>query len=102
MKKKKRSKLLAVLLVMATGTSLLSGCGRKIAEKEDAETITVYLWSTSLYDKYAPYIQEQLPDINVEFVVGNNDLDFINFLMKTVDCRILLPAAGFPCMTQVR
>ena len=45
--KKKRSKLLAVLLVMATGTSLLSGCGRKIAEKEDAETITVYLWSTS-------------------------------------------------------
>ena len=32
MKKKKRSKLLAVLLVMATGTSLLSGCGRKIAE----------------------------------------------------------------------
>ena len=74
MKKKKRSKLLAVLLVMATGTSLLSGCGRKIAEKEDAETITVYLWSTSLYDKYAPYIQEQLPDINVEFVVGNNDL----------------------------
>ena len=80
MKKKKRSKLLAVLLVMATGTSLLSGCGRKIAEKEDAETITVYLWSTSLYDKYAPYIQEQLPDINVEFVVGNNDLDFYKFL----------------------
>ena len=80
MKKKKRSKLLAVLLVMATGTSLLSGCGRKSAEKEDAETITVYLWSTSLYDKYAPYIQEQLPDINVEFVVGNNDLDFYKFL----------------------
>ena len=82
MKKKKRSKLLAVLLVMATGTSLLSGCGRKIAEKEDAETITVYLWSTSLYDKYAPYIQEQLPDINVEFVVGNNDLDFYKFLKE--------------------
>ena len=82
MKKKKRSKLLAVLLVMATGTSLLSGCGRKIAEKEDAETITVYLWSTSLYDKYAPYIQEQLPDINVEFVVGNNDLDFYRFLKE--------------------
>ena len=29
--------------------------------------------------KYAPYIQEQLPDINVEFVVGNNDLDFYRF-----------------------
>ena len=31
---KKRNKLLAVLLVMTTGTSLLSGCGRKIAEKK--------------------------------------------------------------------
>ena len=67
---------------MVTVISLLSGCGRKSAEKEDAETITVYLWSTQLYEKYAPYIQEQLPDINVEFVVGNNDLDFYKFLKK--------------------
>ena len=66
--------------MMVTVLSLLSGCDGKIAEKEDAETITVYLWSTSMYEKYAPYIQEQLPDINVEFVVGNNDLDFYRFL----------------------
>ena len=58
------------------------GCGGKSAKKEDAETITVYLWSTSLYEKYAPYIQEQLPDINVEFVVGNNNLDFYKFLKE--------------------
>ena len=80
MNKKKRDRVLSVLLVMVTAISLLSGCGGKSAEKEDAETITVYLWSTSLYEKYAPYIQEQLPDINVEFVVGNNDLDFYKFL----------------------
>ncbi len=80
MKKKKWNRVLAVLLVMVTSISLLSGCGSKSAEKEDAETITVYLWSTNLYEKYAPYIQEQLPDINVEFVVGNNDLDFYKFL----------------------
>ena len=82
MKKKKWSRVLSVLLVMVTVISLLSGCGRKRAEKEDAETITVYLWSTSLYEKYAPYIQEQLPDIQVEFVVGNNDLDFYRFLKE--------------------
>ena len=80
MRKKKWNRVLSVLLVMVTAISLLSGCGGKSAEKEDAETITVYLWSTSLYEKYAPYIQEQLPDINVEFVVGNNDLDFYKFL----------------------
>ena len=80
MKKKKWNKILSVLLVMMTAVSFLSGCSRRSAEKEDEETITVYLWSTSLYEKYAPYIQEQLPDINVEFVVGNNDLDFYKFL----------------------
>ena len=80
MKKKRWSKVLSVCLVMVTSLSLLSGCGEKSAKKEDEETITVYLWNTNLYEKYAPYIQEQLPDINVEFVVGNNDLDFYKFL----------------------
>ena len=80
MKKKKWNRVLSVLLMMGLSISLLTGCGGKSAEKEDAETITVYLWSTNLYEKYAPYIQEQLPDINVEFVVGNNDLDFYKFL----------------------
>ena len=38
MKKKKWNKILAVLLAMVTAISLLSGCGSKSAEKEDAET----------------------------------------------------------------
>ena len=80
MKKKTWNKVFCVLLVMVTVISLLSGCGGNRAEKEDAETITVYLWSTNLYEKYASYIQKQLPDINIEFVVGNNDLDFYRFL----------------------
>ena len=82
MKKKKWNRFLPALLVMVTAISLLSGCVGKSAEKEDAETITVYLWSTSLYERYAPYIQEQLPDVNVEFVVGNNNLDFYKFLKE--------------------
>ena len=80
MKKKKQSRALYVLLMMVAAMVLLSGCGGKRAEKEDADTLTVYLWSTKLYEKYAPYIQKQLPDINIEFVVGNNDLDFYRFL----------------------
>ena len=82
MEKKKWNRALPALLVMVTAISLLSGCGGKSAKKEDAEIITVYLWSTSMYEKYAPYIQEQLPDINVEFVVGNNNLDFYKFLKE--------------------
>ena len=82
MKKEKRNRIISALMVLVMGVLLMTGCGEKSAEKEDAETLTVYLWSTTLYDKYAPYIQEQLPDINIEFVVGNNDLDFYKFLDK--------------------
>ena len=88
MKMKKRNRVLSALFVMAAVILLLAGCaGNSVEkeEKEDAETITVYLWSTNLYEKYAPYIQEQLPDINVEFVVGNNDLDFYKFLKENGD-----------------
>ena len=80
MKQRRWNRLLSVLLAVATAVSLLAGCGGKSPEEEDAETITVYLWTTKLYEKYAPYLQEQLPDINIEFVVGNNDLDFYRFL----------------------
>ncbi len=84
MKKKRWSRLLALLLVLGLSVSLLAGCGAESTEaaasKEDAETIQVYLWTTNLYDTYAPYIQSQLPDVNIEFIVGNNDLDFYKFL----------------------
>lgn len=86
MKKKRWSRLLALLLVLGLSVSLLAGCGAESAEaaasKEDAETIQVYLWTTNLYDTYAPYIQSQLPDVNIEFVVGHNDLDFYKFLQE--------------------
>ncbi|MGN1248860.1 MAG: extracellular solute-binding protein, partial [Candidatus Spyradocola sp.] len=68
--------LLALLMAMA----LLVGCGTNGTAREDADTITVYLWTTAMYEKYAPYIQSQLPDINIQFVVGNNDLTYYEFL----------------------
>ncbi|WP_418988224.1 ABC transporter substrate-binding protein [Agathobaculum sp.] len=82
MKTKKRKRGLSVLLaVLAAAVCLLTGCGAQKSEaKEDAETIQVYLWNTTLYENYAPYIQSQLPDVNIEFIVGNNDLDFYKFL----------------------
>ena len=80
-KKKMRRGLSLVLAVLIAGVCLLSGCGaNKRAAQEDAETIQVYLWNTTLYENYAPYIQSQLPDVNIEFIVGNNDLDFYRFL----------------------
>ena len=86
MKAKALRRLVSVLAALVMAVSLLAGCGTKTAEQvqeqEDAQTIQVYLWSTSLYETYAPYVQSQLPDVNIEFIVGNNDLDFYKFLQE--------------------
>ena len=79
-------RLVSALLALVVGISLLTGCGTKspeqVEKQEDAQTIQVYLWTNNLYETYAPYIQSQLPDVNVEFIVGNNDLDFYKFLQQ--------------------
>ena len=84
--KKTLHRLISALAALVIGLSLLTGCGGKSAEQvqqqEDAQTIQVYLWSNSLYEIYAPYVQSQLPDVNIEFIVGNNDLDFYKFLQQ--------------------
>ena len=86
MKKKRLYKVFALLAATVLGISLLSACAEKGAEstqkQEDSETIQVYLWTANLYEKYAPYVQAQLPDVNIEFIVGNNDLGFYKFLQQ--------------------
>ena len=72
----RKVRLICVILTAALLLALLAGCA---GEKEE-DTITVYMWSAGLYDSYAPYIQSQLPDLDIQFVVGNNDLDFYKFL----------------------
>ena len=96
MKTKTLRRLFSMLAALVMGLSLLTGCSEKNAERtqeqEDAQTIQVYLWSTSLYENYAPYVQAQLPDVNIEFIVGS----------KTAVCRISSPAAGSRCTMRHR
>ena len=86
MNKRTLHRLFSVLMALVMAVSMLTGCGTKNAEnvekQEDAQTIQVYLWTNNLYETYAPYIQSQLPDVNIEFIVGNNDLDFYKFLQE--------------------
>ena len=86
MKNKRLHTVFSLFAALVLGVSLLGGCAAKTTEQlqaqEDAETIQVYLWTNALYEKYAPYVQSQLPDVNIEFIVGNNDLDFYKFLQQ--------------------
>lgn len=84
MKKKPWKRMRITLLLSALSAFLMTGCGKpdtaKLQAQEEAETIRVYLWTTNLLDEYAPYVQSQLPDTNIEFIVGNNNLDYYTFL----------------------
>ena len=86
MSKRTFHRLISAFAALVIGLSVLTGCGTKTAgnveKQEDAQTIQVYLWTNNLYETYAPYIQSQLPDVNIEFIVGNNDLDFYKFLQE--------------------
>ena len=59
----------AIMLCAVILLTILAGCG-STKEKEQKNAITVYLVTNALYDQYAPYIQTQLPDVNIEFIVG--------------------------------
>ena len=86
MNKRTFRRLISAFAALVIGLSVLTGCGTKTAKnvekQEDAQTIQVYLWTNNLYETYVPYIQSQLPDVNIEFIVGNNDLDFYKFLQE--------------------
>ena len=75
MKKKKR--YLAVLVAgVLLATAVLSGCGQSKKEiSKNDDHLTVYLWENRLMKNIVPYIQEQFPDYDIEFIVGNNDTD---------------------------
>ncbi len=90
--KKRRICLLMVLVMIVT---LCAGCGVESTAKEDEDTITVYLWTNAMYEKYAPYIQSQLPNMNIQFVVGNNDLDFYKFLNENGELPDIITCCRF-------
>ena len=59
-------------------TGILAGCGQ--SKKDDH--LTVYLWENRLMKNIAPYIHEQFPDQDIEFIIGNNDTDLYSYFKE--------------------
>lgn len=70
----KRSLVTVVLILLI----ILSGCTR-VKEEEKDNHLTVFLWQSSLIKHLVPYIHEQFPDKDIEFIVGNNDTDLYSY-----------------------
>lgn len=82
MKKAKRC-LIAVVSGVLVATAVLSGCGqsKKEVSKND-DHLTIYLWENRLMKNIAPYIHEQFPDQDIEFIIGNNDTDLYSYFKE--------------------
>ena len=84
---KKRSTW-ALLLSATLLITALGGCG-SFGGKQEAENnrkddnhLTVYLWDSSLMGEFASYVKEQCPDVDVEFISGNNNVFLYDYLEK--------------------
>ncbi|MGN0703406.1 MAG: extracellular solute-binding protein [Lentihominibacter sp.] len=76
-----KGRICSVLLpVMAVFSVLLTAACSFSVSSDEKDNITVYLWDSRLLDSYAPYIQSHFPEDDIEFAVGNNDLEFYQFL----------------------
>lgn len=92
--KKKRG--FSLLLALACVISLLTGCETKkgtAAGKEDH--LTVYLWNNNMVEYVVPYIKEQIPGQEIEFIVGNNNVDLYNYLAEHGDLPDIITTRRF-------
>ncbi|MGN1261770.1 MAG: carbohydrate ABC transporter substrate-binding protein [Candidatus Enteromonas sp.] len=77
--KTRRLRFQSALIALSLGALALSSCG---PDSTKEKPLTIYLWSNALYQSCAPNLQKQFPDIEMQFVVGQNDLDFYAFMNK--------------------
>lgn len=92
----KRKQTLSVLLVLACALAMLSGCGlqEKSAEEKDNH-LTVYVWNNNIIKYVVPYIEEQIPDQEIEFIVGNNNVDLYKYLEEHGDLPDIITTRRF-------
>lgn len=81
-------KIGVILLCIAMLITTLSGCGTTNGKPETENNqnadnhLTVYLWDSSLMGEFASYVKEQCPDVDVEFISGNNNVFLYDYLEK--------------------
>lgn len=74
----RKTRMIILLLFSILITITISGC---FLNKEDNH-LTVYLWTSKLFDEFQSFVEEECPDIEIEFIAGNNDLHLYEYLAE--------------------
>ena len=71
------------IMAVVLSAAALAGCGTtNNNQAKNNKPLTVYLWDTDLIKGLTPYLHEQLPDQDIEFIAGNNDTDLYSYLQE--------------------
>nr|MDD6336370.1 extracellular solute-binding protein [bacterium] len=77
---KKRWMAVIVAVVMLMG---LCACGQTGGGKAaDSNRITMYLWDKSMTKELTPWLEKQFPQLEFEFIIGYNSMDFYSYLLE--------------------
>lgn len=66
----------------AGGSATSTASTASSAASAGKNPLTVYLWDTDLVRDLAPYIRQQLPGKDIQFIGGNNDVDLYSYLLE--------------------
>lgn len=75
------NKLKKCLTGLLAFSMILSGCAKTDTRKDDHH-LTVFLWESRLVKNLAPYIRSQYPDMDIEFISGNNNTDLYEYYQE--------------------
>ena len=75
------NRLKKCLVGLLAFSMILSGCAKTDTTKDDHH-LTVFLWESRLVKNLAPYIRSQYPDMDIEFISGNNNTDLYEYYQE--------------------
>ena len=75
------NRLKKCLVGLLAFSMVLSGCAKADTKKDDHH-LTVFLWESRLVKNLAPYIRSQYPDMDIEFISGNNNTDLYEYYQE--------------------
>ena len=97
----KIKKIVSTLIVAAMAAGILSGCSGNTPQETETKTaegkekVTVALWGNQMLENYTPYLCEKFPDVEFEFVLATNSLDFYRHCQKHDDMPDILSVRRF-------
>lgn len=75
-------KMMALLLSAVMLLSLLAGCSKVFSSAENSkkkEKVTIALWGNELIGNYTSYLCDSFPDVEFEFILATNSLDYFRY-----------------------